>query len=236
MESQKIIIDNTPSQLSKFRTKNRFEVNDRSRRTYDKVNQIRFKTSMLRSSLCDCINAYILVKGTATVINIAAEDATANNFNENTILENCAPFIKCISSINNLQVDDAHDIDAVMPMYNFVECIGNYSKPSAILWQYCRDERAVNVANGDFVGFNAANAFTNLFKFKEKVTSKTGINGKKDVEINVPLKKYLSNFCRNLEIPLINCEINLDLIWSKEWVIMPTAVANQGGTFSVTDI
>ena len=65
MEYQKIInlLDNTPNQPIKFRTKNWFEINDGSRGTHNKGNQIRFKTSMLRSSLCDYSNAYILVQG-----------------------------------------------------------------------------------------------------------------------------------------------------------------------------
>ena len=121
MESQKIIIDNTPSQLSKFRTKNRFEVNDRSRRTYDKVNQIRFKTSMLRSSLCYYSNAYILATWTITVANTAAQGVASNSANKQVIFKNCASFTNCINTIKNTQVDDAHDMDVVMLMYNLIE-------------------------------------------------------------------------------------------------------------------
>ena len=76
MESQKIInlLDNTPNQSSKFKTKSCVEINDEWRGTYNKDNQIRFKTSMLRSSLCDYSDSYILVKGTITVENKAAQD------------------------------------------------------------------------------------------------------------------------------------------------------------------
>ena len=80
-----------------------------------------------------------------------------------------------------------------MPMYNLIEYIDNYSKTSGILWQYCRDEPAIDPANDDIVDFNAANATTNSFKVKEKITGETGNNGTKNVEIMVPLK-YLSNF------------------------------------------
>ena len=81
---------------------------------------------------------------------------------------------------------------------------------------------------------NAGNATTNSFKIKEKITGETGDNGKKDAETMVPLKS-LSNFLRTLEMPLINFEINLDLNWSEKCVIVATAVANQGATFSITD-
>ena len=120
MEYQKMInlIDNTPNQPTKFRTKNWAEINDGSRGTYNTNSQIRFKTSRLRSSLCYYSDAYVLVKGTITVGNTAAADANANNTNKKVIFKNCVPFISCISRINNTQIDDAHYIDVVMPMYN----------------------------------------------------------------------------------------------------------------------
>ena len=102
MEYQKIInlLENTPIQRSNFRTKNWVEVNDESRRTYNVNSQIEFKTSMLRSSLCDYSDAYILVSATITVPNIEAAGAAANN-RKNIIIKNCAPFTNCISKINN---------------------------------------------------------------------------------------------------------------------------------------
>ena len=92
-----------------------------------------------------------------------------------------------------------------MPMYNLIEYIDNYSKASKILWQYCKDEQAINAVNGNDVDFNAANATTNSFKIKEKITGETFSDDTKSVEIMVPLK-YLSNFSRPLEMHLINCE------------------------------
>ena len=89
---------------------------------------------MLRSSSCDYSDAYILVKGTNTVNNTAAADADANNSNKKVIFTNCAPFTNCISEINNTQVDNAKDIDIVMPMYNLIEYSDNYSKISGNLW------------------------------------------------------------------------------------------------------
>ena len=83
---------------------------------------------MLRSSLCGYTDAYILVKGNISVNNTAGANADANNTNKKVIFKNCAPFTNCISKINNTQVDNAKDIDIVMPMYNVKEYSDNYSK------------------------------------------------------------------------------------------------------------
>ena len=97
------------------------------------------------------------------------------------------------SRINNTQVNDTHDIKVVMPMYNLIENIDNYSKMSGIFWQHCKDEPAIKVVNNNLVDFNAANVTTNSFRIKQKITGLTGDNGTENVEIIVPLK-YLSNF------------------------------------------
>ena len=187
---------------------------------------------MLKSSLCDYSDAYILVKGTITVRNTAAADADANNTNKKVIFKNCAPFTNCISEINNTQVDNAKDIDIVMPMYNLIKYSDNYAKTSGSLWQYCLDIPAVNM-NNEIVDFTINNR-TDSFNFKVKITGQTGDDGTKDVEIMVPLK-YLSNFWRTLEMPLINCEINLILAWSANCVIVSTDIANQNVTFAITN-
>ena len=118
MEYQKIanLLNDESNKLSKFRTKNWVEIDDDIRGAYSPNKQIRFKTSMLRSSLCDYSDAYILVKGNISVNNTAAAGVDANNTNKNVIFKNCAPFTSCISEINNEQIDDAEYIDIVMPM------------------------------------------------------------------------------------------------------------------------
>ena len=121
------------SEPSKLKTKNWVEINDEFRGTYNVNSQIKFKTTILKSSLCDYSDAYILVKGTITVKNTVA----ANNTNKKLIFKNCAPFTICISEINNTQVDNAKDIDIVIPMYNLIEYSDNYSKTCGSLWQYC---------------------------------------------------------------------------------------------------
>ena len=117
-----------------------------------------------------------------------------------------------------------------MPIYNLIEYSDNYSKTSGSLWQYCKDIPAVN-NNGDIVDFNGTNA-TDSFNFK---TDQTNNNGRIDnVEIMVPLKS-LSNFWRALEMRLINCEVNLILIWSTNCVIVYSNVVNQVPTFEITE-
>ena len=136
MEYQKIenLLDNTSNQPSKFRTKNWVEINDESRGTYAVNKQIKFKTSMLRFSLCDYSDAYILVKGNILVNNTAGAGADANNTSKKVIIKKCAPFTDCISKIINTQVDNFKDTDIVMPMYNLIEHSDNYSKKSESLW------------------------------------------------------------------------------------------------------
>ena len=119
-----------------------------------------------------------------------------------------------------------------MPMYNLIEYSDNYVKTTGSLWQYCKDIPARN-ANGEIITFSEDNT-TDSFKFKAKITGETGNGGTKDVEIMVPLK-YLSNFWRTLEMPLINCEVNLILTWSSNCVLIATAIQNQAATFEITD-
>ena len=224
MEYQKIanLIDDTSSQPSKFRTKNWIEINDESRGTYNVNSQIKFKTTMLKSSLCDYSDAYILVKGTITITGARADAAArqADERDKGVAFTNCAPFTNCISKINNTLVDNAKDIDILMPMYNLLEYSGNYAKTTGILWQYFRDEPDDNLEDSE------------SFKSKIKITGKTpNDDNEKDVEIMVPLK-CLSNFWRTLEMPLLNCEVNLTLTWSSTCLITNS---NGAGTFDITD-
>ena len=206
MEYQKIanLLDSAPNQPSKFRTRNWVEINDESKESYKPGSNINFKTTMVRSNLCDYADAYILVKGTITITG-AGDDAAAREAderNKGVTFKKCAPFAKYISRINNKDIDTAQDIDIVMSMYNLIEYSDNYSKTSGGLWQYYKDEPNGNLANSE------------SFKSKVKITGNTPAGGNtKDVKIIVPLK-YLSNFWRTLEMPLINCVVNLILTWS----------------------
>ena len=197
MEYQKIInlFDNTPNESSQFRTKNGVKINYDVRGMYNTNSQIKFKTSMLKSSLCDYSDTYILVKGTTSIAEQEGDNPNNNN-KEVVVFKDCAPFTDCISEINNTQIDNAKDIDVVMPMYNLIEHSHNYSKTSASLWMYYRDEPFLDI-NGAISNFPAATNNSASFKFKQKITGKTPDGGRKDVEIMV-LLKYLSNFWRTL--------------------------------------
>ena len=237
MEYQKIanFLDSVSNQPSRFKTKNWVKTNDKSRAVYTTGSNIKFKTRMLRSSLCDYADAYILVKGTIIIaVNEGPEpdpDAPrtaaqllaarqADERDKGVTFKNCAPFTKCISRINNTDIDNAHDIDIVMPMYNLIEYSDNYSKTSGSLWQYYKDDPNDNLADSE------------SFKSKVKITGSTPTDGKiKDVEIIVPLK-YLSNFWRTLEMPLINCEVSLFLTWSSTCVITNSTGKGQ---FAIND-
>ena len=120
MEYQTItnILDNTKNHLSKLRTKNCVERNDDSRTTYNSNSQIKFKTSMLKSSLCDYSDTYILVSRTITIPNKGAA-ANPNN-RRNLRIQNCYPSTDCISEISNTQIDNAKEIDVVIPMRNLI--------------------------------------------------------------------------------------------------------------------
>ena len=189
-------LDDASNQPSKFRTRNWVEINDESRGTYTS-NYLKFKTTMLRSDLCDYADAYILINGTITIIGAGNDDAAKelDERNKGVIFKSCAPFTKCISRINNLDIDNAQDNNIVVPMHNLTEYSYNYSKTSGILWQYCKDDPNDNITQSE------------SFKSKIKITGKTPAAGNtKDAQIIVSLK-HLSNFWRTLEMPLINCEL-----------------------------
>ena len=119
-----------------------------------------------------------------------------------------------------------------MPMYNLIEYSDNYAKTPGSLWQYCQDIAARN--NNDEITEFTAGSPTDSFNFKAKITGRTRDDGTKNVEIMVPLK-YLSNFWRTLEMPLINCEVNLILTWSSTCALIATNIPNQNATFAITD-
>ena len=166
---------------------------------------------MLRSDLCDFSDAYIVVKGDITVTN-------PNNAKRNKAVafKNNAPFINCISKINGIKIDNAEDLDVVIPMYNLLEYSKNHRKTTGSLWNYYRDEPS-----------NPLSSNSESFKYKTSITGNTynvGADeadydankvGKNKTEVVIPLK-HLSNFWRSFNISLINCEAGLILTWSKK--------------------
>ena len=138
-------------------------------------------------------------------------------------MENCAPFRKCRTEINDTFTDEAEHINIVMPMYNLIEYSDNYSGTSGSLWQFKRDE-----IKGDVdLTVNAQHIPNNSSSFKYKSSFITKRNG---VKIAVPLK-YLSNFWRSLEMPLTNCKFELSLIWHPNCVLSNLVAAS---TFTIT--
>ena len=154
MEYQKmanLLDDASSNQPSKFKTKNWVEVNDESRVTYNVNSQIKFKTTMLKSSLCDYSDAYILVKRKIKVTE-EGDDAAARQAGERdkgAAFQSSAPFINCISEINNTPIYSCKDTDIIMLIYNLIEYSDNYAKTSASLWQYHRDEPNDNLVDSE---------------------------------------------------------------------------------------
>ena len=208
------------------------EVHDQSGDANDRYKPnkpIRFKTSMLRSDLCDFSDVYIVVKGDITLTK-AANRSFIDVRNRFLAFKNNASFTNCISKINNVLIDNAEDLDIVMHMYNLLEYSKNYSKTTESLWNCYKDEPnnppPPDNYNADLITNSAS------FKYKASITGKTsnpklenGANTeqgntkiKRNIDVVVPLK-YLSNFWKTLDIPLINCEVSLILTWSENCVL-----------------
>ena len=161
---------------------------------------------MLRSDLCDFSDACIVVNGVIAVTN--PDDAKRNKV---VAFKNNAPFINCISKINGVKIDNAEDLDVVMPMYNLLEYSKNYRKTTGSLWNYYRDEPSDPLSSN-----------SECFRYKTSITGNTynagdgeaGYDpdkvGKNETDIVAPLK-HLSDFWRTLNIAFINCEIELIL-------------------------
>ena len=200
---------------------------------YSHENPIKFLTNSIESSHCDYSDAYILVTGNITVTRAIAGAAGGDpqrkqvlNAATQVVFKNCAPFKDCRTEINDTFVDYANFINITMPMYNLIEYSDNYSDTSGSLWQFKRDE-----IEGDVdLTVDAQHIPNNSSSFKYKSSFITDRNG---VKIAV-LLKYLSNFWRSLEMPLINYKVEISLKWIENCVL--TAAANAGNaSFEITD-
>ena len=145
-----------------------------------------------------------------------------NAHDKKLAFKNNAPFVSCISKINNTVIDNAEDFDIVMPVYNLPEYSKNYSKTTGSFWNYYTDEPNNGVGSGN-KNINYSIKDSKYFDYKTSITGRSeGNNTEKEVEI-VVLLKYLSNFWRALDMPLINCEMNLILTWSENCVLTSKA-------------
>ena len=220
METQIIVnlLYNIDNRNSKFATKNvkKNVIDIESKGKYSPPNRIKFLTSSLESSLCDYSNPYIFVKGNITV--------TGGNNNTKLAFKNCAPFEECKKEINEFFVDNAEHVNVAMPMYNLIEYSDKYSDTSGSLWQFKRDEMKEDVdltVDDNYIPDNSSS-------FKYKSSFVTDIY---DVKIAVPLK-HLSKFWGSLEMPLINCKVELSLKWFEHCILSSAGTA---ATFTVTD-
>ena len=227
------IVNKENEKSSEFVTRQYVKVNSLFN-TYDVNKSIRFKTPMLRSDLCDYADAYILIDGIITV----AGNAPRDRQNRPVILKNNAPFISCITRINGELIEDADDLDVVMFMYNLLEYSKNYRENTGSLYNYCRDklddDTDLNNYPNNIVVISSALQYKNELGSTYNVTSTispaagsarvanpnydANRTGTKNVTLVVPLK-YLGNFWRALNIPLISCEVSLELKWDKNCVI-----------------
>ena len=220
MENQKIInlLDKIDTDSKHFATKKWYIINDENNTNYgvnkdtgaNNPDTIKYDTRVLKPNLCDYAEAYILFDGT---IRAAAADA-----NTRLALKNCAPFTKCTLEINDEHVDTAENLDITMPMYNLIEYSDNYQNSSATLYQYKRDEPPEDDAVADLTADNLSSLKYKISLLGNPVVANN--IAKINVKVVVSLK-YLSNFCRSLEMPLINCKIKLNLTWKKECVLSP---------------
>ena len=223
MENQKIInlLDKIDTDSKHFSTKKWYIINDENNTNYgvnkdtgaDNPDTIKYDTRVLKRNLCDYAEAYILIDGTIR--------AAAANANTRLALKYCAPFTKCNLEINDEHIDTAENLDITMSMYNLIEYSDNYQDSSATLYQYKRDKPPEAKAIADLTADNSSS-----FKYKVGLLGNLVLDGnitKRNVKVVVPLK-YLSNFFRSLEMPLINCKIKLNLTWKKECVL-----SNQAG-------
>ena len=191
----------------------------------------------LRSDLCDFNDAYIVLKRNIIVDkkkftandfeapnNIAANATATNTANDNVlsrkklVFKNNGAFINCISKINGVKLENAEDLHVVMSMYHLLEYSKNYRKTTGSFWNYYRDEPN---SDTDANEIKQSIINSNYFDYKANFIDSVTHNNltKNDVKIVVPLK-YLSNFWRSLNIPLINCEVELILTWFKNCVFI----------------
>ena len=230
METQKIVnlLNDSDKDNSKFATE-KWYINDcESNVYYSQNDEIKFLTRSIESSLCHYSDAHILVTENISVKRTNAADTAdiALGTITKVAFKNCAPFEKCRTEINETFVDETDFINITMPMYNLIEYSDNYSDTSGSLWQFKRDEITNNA--------DVSNDNSPSFKYKANLIGNTENNGTKNgVKIAVPLK-YLSNFWRSTEMPLINCKVELSLKWIEKCVL--TAANNTNEViFKITD-
>ena len=233
MESVKIanLLDEEIDINKDFATRKWYIFNDESRNDYTSRSskEIKYVTNSLKTHICDFRDAYIEVTGDFVSRN---NDDTADVFTNNEIIafKNCNPFRKCIVYINKKNVEIADHLNLVMPMYNVIENSDNFANTVGSLWNFKRDE-IINLDN-DITNSAGNNSPSSLISkgFKTSINNNV-VSGHKNVKIFVPLK-YLSNFFRYLETPLVNCNLELTLEWSENCLLR---TSDDAITFKITN-
>ena len=218
METQKTVnlLNGSDNENSKFATKKWHVIDTESKGNYSKDEETKFLTRSIESNLCDYSDAYILVTRSIKI--------TRDNQNTKVAFKNCASFKERRTEITETFIDEAEHINITMPMYNLSEYSDNYSDISGSLWKFKREKIE---GNNDLTVDNSSS-----FKYKSNIIGNLRLAGTKNyVKIVVPLK-YLSDFWRSLEIPLINCKVELSLSRYENCIF---SSAGNNATFTITD-
>ena len=176
----------------------------------------------------DYSDAYIVVRETIDLLAAAANEN--DNAEKDVVFKNNAPFRSCMSKISCTLIDTAKNLDIAMPMNILLEYSHNFPKISGRLWNYYRDEIS-NVNDTKIVGKTLE--IPSSQEMIEILTERHNLEPILNVEVTVPLK-YLSNFWRSLDISLINCEEELDLLWRKDSVLIELHNNIRGENFMIT--
>ena len=219
MEAQKIItlLEESDDQVLKFATRKWYIIIDQSNGQYgigdENDSTIKLDTKVIKPNLCYYSDAYILKTGDIAVVN--------GNQKTSIAFKNCTPFTRCVTHLNDEHVERAENLDIIMNMYNLLEYSENFEESSGSLWQCKRDKQNItNAGNPGNVNTNDSSSLkykSNLLK--GLTTRDIAANVNPDIanahrlftnEKIVVLLKYLSNFFRSLEMPLINCKIHLE--------------------------
>ena len=207
-----------------------------SLRIYNKNKDINFKTNQLRNDLCGFNDAYIVVTDKITTTNPGNDDSV---YNRKVSLKKSTPFSNCTLKINSQLIEDAQDLDIVMPMYNLLYYSKNFRKTKGYFWNYYPDMPK----SGHDNNANLRQRTIYPIKDSESFNYKTNLVGNvpgvadpgdgddierklEDIKIVVPLKT-ISNFMSNLDFLLIDSEIELILKWTEDCVLTGKATREE---------
>ena len=229
MESQKIInlLDHKDEDDPRFETRKWYIVNDQNNENYSKGDDVqsiaKFNTEIVKTFLCDYFDAYILVTGDIKV--------QGGNDNTRVAIKNCHPFTRASFKLNDEQADTVENLDLTMNLYNMLEYSDNYADTTASLYQCKRPGPRDNAGVLNDLTANNSSSFKYQSGLVQKELTSDDGNSEdigpnidpnfnrahkiwKNIKSVIPLK-YISNFFRNLELPLINTKLYMELNWTK---------------------